>query len=222
MRQLLTNGSKKMIKILLIRHGLTNYNLEEKIQGSLETKLHSHGLKQAKDLAKRLKSEKIDAIYSSSLLRAITTANEVLKFHPKLKLQKIPGLNERNYGEFEGIRYLPASKKEPRLFARINHVDMNFFPKKGESWMHVKKRVMRSFREILKNLPNLKNRPSQTIAIVAHGGVNRVILSTLIGLPLHRMSVFKQNNACVNILEIDGQRVRIALLNDTGHTLSEY
>ncbi|MEK6843485.1 MAG: histidine phosphatase family protein [Candidatus Micrarchaeota archaeon] len=211
-----------MIKILLIRHGLTNYNLEEKIQGSLEIKLHSHGLTQAKDLAKRLKSEKLDAIYSSGLLRAITTANEILKFHPKLKLQKVPGLNERNYGEFEGLEYLPASKIEPRLFAKTNYVDMTFFPKKGESWVHVKKRVMRAFKEILKNLPNLKNHQNQTIAIVAHGGTNRVILSTLIGLPLHRMSVFKQNNACVNILEIDGKKVRLALVNDTYHTLSEY
>ena len=68
----------------------------------------------------------------------------------------------------------------------------------------------------------IKAHPVGTVAVVAHGGTNRVILSSLIGLPLRKIAVFRQNNACVNILEIEGRKVRLKLLNDTGHTISDY
>lgn len=205
-----------MTRILLMRHGLTDYNLANKIQGSIQTKLLKHGLKQAKDLGKRLKTEHLDALYSSSMQRAVMTAIEIKKYHPRLKLQTFDGLAERDFGEFEGLHYNAAKRKEPRLLASENFTDFEFMPKNGESWKHVQNRAM----EVINKL--IKKHPKGTIGIVAHGGTNRVILNSLIGLPMDKLPIFKQNNACVNIIDIVGKKVRVVLINDTGHTISEY
>lgn len=205
-----------MTRLLLMRHGLTNYNLGMRIQGSIEARLARHGMQQASDLGRRLKGERIDAIYSSGMERAVMTAKEVLKHHPHLKLMTIPDLNERSFGEFEGLSIKRARREEPRLLAQENYVDFEFMPKGGESWRHVKKRSMAAIRRII------RSHPDQTVAIVAHGGTNRVILASLMGLPLKKIAVFRQNNACVNIIDIKGKKIRIALLNDTGHTISDY
>ncbi|MFH0972265.1 MAG: histidine phosphatase family protein [Candidatus Micrarchaeota archaeon] len=205
-----------MTRLLLIRHGLTEYNLQNLIQGSLETTLVEHGMHQAQDLARRLRDEKINAIYSSDMTRAVMTAKAVLKYHPNLKLKTFAELQERHFGEFEGVHYKAAKRKEPRLLAQINYTDMDYVPKGGESWTHVQERAMKVINKLL------KMHPEDTIAVVAHGGTNRVILASLIGLPLDRVAVFKQNNACVNVIDIKDKKVRIVLLNDTDHTISEY
>ncbi|MFH0971339.1 MAG: histidine phosphatase family protein [Candidatus Micrarchaeota archaeon] len=205
-----------MTRLLLIRHGLTPMNIDNRIQGSIETTLTKHGLKQARDLARRLKDEKIDAIYSSTMQRAIMTANEVLKYHPRLKLKTFEGLMERDFGEFEGLHYGHAKKREPRLLANVNFTDFDYVPKDGESWEHVRKRSMTVINHLL------RIHKDDTIAVIAHGGTNRVIIATLIGLPLNSIPVFKQHNACVNVIDINGKKVRLVLLNDTDHTISNY
>ncbi len=199
-----------------MRHGLTNYNRGMRIQGSIEAKLAAFGRKQARDLGKRLSDDRIDALYSSGMERAIMTAREIQKYHKHLPLRKIPELNERSFGVFEGVTISKARKSEPRLLAQENYVDYEFMPKGGESWKHVQTRAMGAIWQILKAHPN------QTVAVVAHGGTNCVILASMIGLPLSKLAYFRQNNACVNILDVTGKKVRIALLNDTGHTISEY
>jgi broad specificity phosphatase PhoE len=209
-------GVEKMTRILLMRHGLTDYNVANKIQGSIQTKLLAHGLLQARDLGKRLSDEKIDSLYSSSMERAIMTAKEIQKYHPHLKLITFDELAERDFGVFEGLHYKDAKRQEPRLLARENYTDFEFMPKEGESWRHVQNRSMKIIRKLIKKHPN------DTIGIVAHGGTNRIILNSLIGLPLSRLPMFKQNNACVNIIDISGRKVRVVLINDTGHTISQY
>jgi alpha-ribazole phosphatase len=199
-----------------MRHGLTDYNVANKIQGSLQTKLLRHGMRQARDLGTRLKTEKLDALYSSSMERAVMTANEIQKFHPHLNLVTFDELAERDFGVFEGLHYKDAKRQEPRLLASENYTDFEFMPKKGESWRNVQKRSMKIIHKLL------AKHPDGTIGIVAHGGTNRVILNSLIGLPMSRLATFKQNNACVNIIDISGRKVRIVLINDTGHTISQY
>ncbi|MFH1750065.1 MAG: histidine phosphatase family protein [Candidatus Micrarchaeota archaeon] len=205
-----------MTRLLLMRHGLTAYNLGMRIQGSIEARLIRHGKRQASDLGRRLRGEKIDALYSSGMERAVMTAKEVLRHHPHLSLTRLGGLNERNFGVFEGLGISRVREKEPRLLASENYVDFEFMPKGGESWRHVQKRAMGAIWHIV------ASHPDKIVGVVAHGGTNRVILASLIGLPLKKLAVFRQNNACVNILDIEGKKVRVVLLNDTGHTISEY
>ncbi len=205
-----------MTRLLLMRHGVTIYNVQKRIQGKIQSRLMKRGFKQAKDLAARLKDERMQALYSSKLFRAIATAREIAKFHPQLKLETLAELNERDFGEYEGWNYYSARKREPRLLAIENNVDYNYMPKGGESWRHVQKRAMYAIRKII------AKHPHETAGVVAHGGTNRVILASIMGLPLKKLVIFRQNNACVNIIDVSGRRVRIICLNDSGHTISEY
>ncbi len=201
-----------MTRIILSRHGVTRHNIEGRVQGSLQTRLASKGRVQARLLATRLKREKIDAAYSSALKRAVQTAREVLKFHAGLRLRRLRELNERNFGVIEGFTWKELARYPGILSERTGRVDHRFKPEKGESWQEVRKRAMAAVKRIL------LEHEGETVFIAAHGGTNRMILSGLIGLPIQKAFVFRQHNACVNVIDVrEGGVVRVQALNDTSH-----
>ena len=201
-----------MTRIILARHGVTQYNIEGRVQGSLQTNLAGKGLAQARLLARRLKAEKIDAAYSSGLKRAVQTAEEVLKFHPRLKLCRLHELNERNFGVVEGFTWKELEKYPGILSERTHRVDHRFKPEKGESWQEVRKRAMRAVKKII------QKHEGETVFIAAHGGTNRMILSGLAGLPIQKAFVFRQHNACINLIDVrENGVVRVETINDTSH-----
>ena len=201
-----------MTRIILARHGVTRHNIEGRVQGSLQTNLAKKGKAQAMLLALRLKHEKIDAAYSSCLRRAVQTAEEVLKYHPGLKLCRLRELNERNFGVIEGFTWKELEKYPGILSERTGRVDHRFKPERGESWQEVRKRAMRAVRKII------ERHGGETVFIAAHGGANRMLLSGLIGLPIGKAFVFRQHNACINIIDVrDNGVVRVETINDTEH-----
>ncbi len=207
----------QMTQLILVRHGVTRHNVERRVQGSTQTELLEEGFGQAKDLGKRLAGEKIDATYSSSLKRAVQTAKEVLRHHPKLKLHCIPQLNERSFGIAEGFRFSELKRFPGILSEATEKLDYEYKPARGESWGEVRKRAMHAIRAVLK-----KHAGEETVLVVAHGGTNRMILSGLIGLPIQKSFVFRQHNACINRLQIKGKRVRVQALNDISHIRKEH
>src|SRR3989344_5231524 len=92
------------MRLILTRHGETIENKMGIIQGHLPGKLSKLGKEQAKKLAKRLKNEKIDFIYSSDLARAADTAKEIAKFHPIIPVEFVEDLRERYLGSFQGTK----------------------------------------------------------------------------------------------------------------------
>ncbi|MFW5852855.1 MAG: histidine phosphatase family protein, partial [Nanoarchaeota archaeon] len=90
------------MKLIIVRHGETFENISGICQGQSDGTLSDKGKLQAKKVAERLKDEKIDALYSSDLQRTVDTANEILRYHPKIELKKDKLLRERYFGEFEG------------------------------------------------------------------------------------------------------------------------
>src|SRR3989344_1609773 len=102
------------MKLILVRHGETEENKADIIQGHWEGKLNAVGLHQAIKISLRLKGESIDAIYSSDLKRAFKTAQEIAKFHPQIPLTITPELRERYCGKLEGQsrKSLPANYED--------------------------------------------------------------------------------------------------------------
>ena len=92
------------MRLILVCHGETEENKAGILQGWLPGKLTSLGIKQAQQLAKRLKWLRINVTYSSDLARCVDTAKEILKFHPKTELFLDKRIRERNLGEFQGRR----------------------------------------------------------------------------------------------------------------------
>jgi probable phosphoglycerate mutase len=184
--------SKDTVTIYVLRHGETDWNQQGRVQGSTDNALNAKGLEQAAAIASQLANVSVDHIYSSGLTRAIQTAEA---FKGKAPITPQPMLNERSFGIFEGkIEKDVAKDWTPRL-ANLND-DMEG----GESLASIAKRVGQATRDII------KRHPGGTIMIVAHGGVNPLIIGELIGLaPEKAVKEIRQSNDEVYKLEISGK-----------------
>ncbi len=156
------------VRVYLARHGQTDGNLKGIAQGWTDTPLNETGLQQAAALAERLRGIRLDAIYSSTLIRSRTTA-ETVAASRKVKVNNLPGLREFGLGRFENVALNdPLMKTRPPADKRG--------PDDGESNETVESRVNEAVARIL------KNHSSGTILIVGHAGANGYVLSALLGM----------------------------------------
>ncbi|MBN2126813.1 MAG: histidine phosphatase family protein [Candidatus Diapherotrites archaeon] len=182
------------MKLFLCRHGQTDWNKNHKFQGTSDIPLNETGIQQAKEISELLKEESFTAIYSSKLIRSIKTA-ELIAFPHKLELISLPHLNELNFGIFEGKTMKEiAAQFGNAIYRRIYH-KYDFIHPEGETYAGIDETRIKPFTSML-----LSEHNSETICIVAHEGVNRLIISNLIGLNPRKQNI-KQPNNCVYVLE---------------------
>lgn len=202
-----------MTKIVLIRHGQTEWNITGRFQGQSDVKLTETGKKQASELAERFPFNKIDAVYASDLSRAMYTAKAIADRFG-LEVTPLPEVREFHFGEWEGLTYNQICEGWPAAIE-------NFFDKpdelqapNGESFPVVQQRAVAGINELV------KKHEGQVIAIVAHGAVNRTILAEALGLPLRNLWRIRQDNTAVNVIRYDEGFRNVELVNSTFH-LSE-
>ena len=99
-----------MAEIILVRHGETEWNIEEIFRGRIDIDLNDTGIKQAELLDEHLSYVKIDAVYSSPLKRALKTAEMIASYH-KLDVEITPGLIDFNYGKWQGLAHQEVKDK---------------------------------------------------------------------------------------------------------------
>jgi len=200
------------IRILLIRHGETDWNRNGRFQGRSDLPLNQKGKDQAHALALALKDEPLTAIYSSPLTRARETARVIRDFHPSIPLIEEEGLVEMNLGEFEGMeaghwvvghadflkswRETPASVRMPG----------------GENLQEVQARAVGTLERIAKLYPM-----ESTLLLCSHNVVNLTILCYALKIPLNRFREVRQETAALNILYIEGERLVAKVVNDRSH-----
>ena len=108
-----------MVKVILVRHGETDWNQWRRIQGgNSDTPLNETGKAQAEAVALRLKREMIQAVYSSPLQRALDTARAIASYHP-LKVEVLPALKEVDAGLLEGLTFEELNRRLARGLPRI-------------------------------------------------------------------------------------------------------
>lgn len=171
------------MRLILTRHGETVENVGGVLQGQLPGTLTEKGFEQAKALALRLKSEKIDCIYSSDLKRSVETAKEVKLFHPGAKLVLVKGLREFDFGPFTG--------------AKLENMDWDKRPKEVESRESMRARV----RLVLEQA--FLEYPTGCVLFVGHAGTNKAVVSVLKNESAGYMRVIKpQDNVAIAVFEI--------------------
>lgn len=106
-------------ELWVVRHGQTAANKNKILQGHLDTDLDASGLLQAEAVAKRLKNVTFDAVFSSDLKRARDTAEQIIKYHPELKLVTHPELRERYFGTLQGKTYSELQEKYPDVMESL-------------------------------------------------------------------------------------------------------
>ena len=199
-----------MTKVIFVRHGQTKWNLVGKYQGQSDIELTDLGRHQAELLAENFPSEKLDAIYSSDLSRAMETANIVGKRFG-LVANPEPAFREIHFGVWEGMTYEEISRQWPEAIQLFfKHPDELDIPK-GESFQDVQARATHRLAEIV------ANNPSSVIAVFAHGAVLRTILAAALHIPIKYIWSMRQDNTAVSIVSYDDDCTIVRLLNSTAH-----
>jgi len=197
------------MRLIIVRHGLTDFNAQGMMQGHIEKPLNEEGLQQASKLALRLKEEKIDVAYVSDLSRAVQTAQAVLNFHPNISVIYTPEIRERNYGIYEGKHrdiYLAANQKE-------NVPYYKFKPEGGESVLEAKERALLFYAKIY------QKHQRETVLMVSHGGFIRAFIAAVLkeSLGNGQYCRHRQLNTAVTILNVDYGKVVVDTFNCVKH-----
>ncbi len=199
-----------MSRLLLVRHGITEFNSTRRFAGYSDVEMSADGYRQVERLRDRLANEKIDAIYSSDLRRALATA-EVITSHHKVDTVTCPELREINYGDAEGLTFQEIGRLYPEVAESITNFSLQLKFPDGESFEEFIERTGK-FAERLE-----KHALSETILIVSHSGPLRVLVCCLLGIDQSHWRQIRCDNASLSIVETYPQRVIISLLNDTCH-----
>ncbi|MFN7967197.1 MAG: histidine phosphatase family protein [Acidobacteriota bacterium] len=201
------------MRILLARHGETPWNREGRYQGQIDIPLSPTGEAQARALGERLADEPIARAVSSPLSRSRRTAEFALGERRAATLALDPGFAEIAHGSWEGkLVDEIAAVDAPRLEAWRETPHTVTMPG-GESLEQV---LTRAWAALIRATEGLSH--DETLLIVAHDAVNRVILCRVLGLPLARLWSFRQAPATLNLLEGPAlDRLDVVRLNDAGH-----
>ena len=198
--------------MIAIRHGETAWNVGGRLQGQTDIELNAKGLEQARLLAQRLGQERLDAIYSSDLLRAYQTAAEVARMHDGLEISQLPGLRERHFGYYQGRTFAQIQEVCPQDAQRWQARDPDFTPgETGESL-----RVFRS--RIVETLDGLAMRhQGQTVVVVTHGGVLDMLYRYASDVDLRAPRTWQIDNTSLSRLVWTASGVKILSWADTHH-----
>lgn len=201
-----------MTRLLLIRHGETDYNLNKRYCGFSNPPLNVFGISQAESLAKQLKSFDVVVVYSSDLLRATQTAEIVF---PKFQIKTMPDFREFDFGVFEGLSYSEIIESYPELYRNWIRDPSNVFLPNGEEFGEFRKRISSALSSIISLNRN------KTIALVTHSGPIRLILCKVLGYGLERFWEVSHENAAFSIIDYPEGCTPITMkVNESLHLLT--
>lgn len=199
-----------MTKIYLVRHGRTAWNREEIFRGTKDIPLDEQGMEEARLAGDWLKVEKIDAVYSSPLSRSVETARAIASPHG-IDVRILDGLYDINYGKWEGVSHDEVIRKWPDLYRKWKTEPHRVVFPDGESLDAVRKRSMDAVMKVV------SLHPGNTVVLVAHRVVNKVILAAIIGLDNSHFWRIGQDTGAINSFRYEDGKWIILSLNDTCH-----
>jgi probable phosphoglycerate mutase len=183
---------------------MTQWNMQNRLQGTTDIPLCDEGIKQVQNLSKRLKTVKIDAIYSSDLKRAFDTADIIAKGH-NINISKKGFLREIYFGQWEG-KTIKELNKDSEFIKWKAHPNSFVFSDK-ESLKNKQEKIINSINEVLKNHKN------ETLIFVSHGCTLKLIIIGLLGLDISSYNKFRLFNASVSTVELSKHKSILTLLN---------
>jgi broad specificity phosphatase PhoE len=202
-----------MTRLLLVRHGQSEWNAAGRIQGQIDIQLDKAGLQQAQRIADRLADETVAAIYSSPLQRAKVTADAIaVRFNLPVKLD--PRLMEYDFGVISGSTWNDVVENHPEFASRWLE-DPWAVPVTGsEGRVNFAARVMSAVQDMV------AQHPAEQVVVVAHGGTFGVYLTAMLGLDLNRRHPFHFGNTSLSLVEVRDGAFHIHYLNNTCHLLN--
>lgn len=200
---------RQAARVFLANHGDTEWD-GDRFLGSSDISLSAGGREQAEQIARRLAGEPLAAIYSSPLQRAAETADSIARAHG-LAVAIVDSLREMDFGDWEGRTRSAVMAEYTVVYGAWTRDPATVRPPRGESGYDVEARAVAAIKELA------RNHQGETIAVIGHATVNRILLCQLLGINLvgyrERLA---QETAAINCVEIDARgRGHLYLLNDT-------
>lgn len=199
-----------MMKLILVRHGQTEWNLLGKYQGQSDIALSEKGRMQAELLAKNFPVDHVDIVYASDLKRAFETGEKIAqRFGCPIIPEK--GLREFYFGEWEGHTYKEIVANWPEEASNFFGAPEKLQTPGGETFSILQERAMKTITRIR------EINEGKTVVAAAHGAIIKTILASLMHIPLHYLWAIRQDNTAVDILRFDDDYVSVELINSTEH-----
>jgi alpha-ribazole phosphatase len=194
-------------RVYLMRHGEVRNGGEKRYNGHIDIDITEIGREQMRRLAEMLAGKNIAAVYSSDLIRSVKGA-EIISRSLNLMYTPLRELRERGVGKWEGLTAEEIRERFPGEFTAWRADLLNYRPPDGECLLDVRERVLPVYKKLV------NSHPGQEIAMLLHGGVNRVIIADALGLDLMNLFRIEQSFGALNIIDYhdDGMAV-IKLLN---------
>jgi broad specificity phosphatase PhoE len=199
-------------RVLLIRHGDTPASKDGRFTGANDVPLSLDGRVHASELATRLARYPIDAIYASSMRRAMETARFIGQVH-LLEVTPVPDLREMAHGVWDGLTQDEVHAKYPEQMSAYQRDPYTFAPEGGESGADVLRRAVPALQQLV------RAHPQQTIVVVAHKTTNRLLIAHFLDIdPRLYRNKLAQRPACINVMQFYSEdEAQLLLLNDIGH-----
>ena len=201
-----------MTTLILVRHGVTDENLNYTLIGRTDPPLNAYGAAQARAAAKALSSTRFDAIVSSPLLRCMSTAEPIAAMHPASKIEALGSLTEIDLGIVDGLSSFVAYDKYRKLIdLALDATLPDFKFPNGES----RSQALRRFNNAIYQLVHAH--PTGTVCVVTHGGPLGLWLARQRGESLGRFRRWQPAHASITrVVWLEGV-ARIVSYNETGH-----
>ena len=201
-----------MTRILLARHGETDWNRDGRWQGLTDKPLNAAGRRQARSLAEHLAGQGVDALYSSDLARARQTA-EAVELATGLEAMVDLDLREVDVGDWAGCNRAEAKARDPEWYQEWLAGAVTGY-RGGETYLQLHERSVRAFQRVL------AAQDGHTAVVVCHGGNIRAIVSDVVGLgPDQRWRVASVANCSLTTIERRHGRISLATFNESGHVV---
>ena len=199
-----------MTHIFIIRHGQTEWNRVERFRGLTNLELNDTGVKQAEAAAVRLMEWPVAAVYASPLKRAMRTAEAIAR--PRnLEVLPLESIIDMNFGKWHGLSLDEARHQYPELYELWETQPHKVQFPEGENLPQVQARAMAAVKALM------NNHPSDTLALVSHRVICKLLVLGLLGLDSSHFWQIEQNVAAINHFVVrDGLPIAITI-NETFH-----
>jgi broad specificity phosphatase PhoE len=193
-----------------VRHGQTEWNKFERFRGRVDIELDETGRRQAEAAAEKIAQWEVEAIYSSPLKRAMTTAQSIAD-RLGLTVQPLEGIIDMDFGEWQGLPISETKEKYGALFDLWRHRPEQLEIPGAETLEDVRKRVVATIDDVV------AAHEDQTIAVVSHRVVCKVLLCHLLGLDNSHFWQIAQDTTAINLFEVWEGKPSVLLVNETCH-----
>ncbi len=198
-------------KIYIVRHGQTDFNLKNIVQGSgVDSSLNDRGIAQAKAFFEQYKHVPFDKIYTSTLKRTTETVKSFLDLG--IPNESFSGLNEISWGDKEGFKITPEEDQYYHYMLKqwqLGNTSLKI--EQGES----PDDVVRRMKPVVDYI--MSRTEEKTVLICMHGRAIRILLCILLNYPLKSMDMFEHENLCLYLLDYTNGQFTIELNNDVSH-----